>query len=355
MRNNMNHNTNNWKYFTVGKLFDIYPTKAYNDMSNDDLNDGGNTPFVINSAENNAIGGYSTLPATEKAGIITFSDTTDGNTFFYQPHDFIGFPHVQGMHPIGHQLTEKQALFLTSILMFHNKGLFNYGRKMRRDIVSKTKIKLPVLYSGNSVVIDESKEFSEEGFIPDWQFMEDYIKSLHYKSITTQRNGDKNVELNTDKWKEFLIKDLFDVQLSKGDIKFDEMELGTVPLVSSGETNNGIVGYIDSKGDGRAEIFPSNTLTVDMFCNAYYQPTDYYAVSHGRVNILFPLFDLNIYTGLFLASIIKKEKFKYSYGRAVYSNVVSNMKINLPIDSLGNPDWQFMEDYIKSLPYSDRI
>ena len=26
--------------------------------------------------------------------------------------------------------------------------------------------------------------------------------------------------------------------------------------------------------------------------------------------------------------------------------------IKLPVDSNGKPDWQFMEDYIKSLPYS---
>jgi len=30
-------------------------------------------------------------------------------------------------------------------------------------------------------------------------------------------------------------------------------------------------------------------------------------------------------------------------------------KIKLPVDKKGNPDWKFMEDYIKSLPYSGSI
>ena len=29
--------------------------------------------------------------------------------------------------------------------------------------------------------------------------------------------------------------------------------------------------------------------------------------------------------------------------------------IQLPVDENDNPDWQFMEDYIKSLPYSKNL
>lgn len=30
-------------------------------------------------------------------------------------------------------------------------------------------------------------------------------------------------------------------------------------------------------------------------------------------------------------------------------------RIKLPITPEGTPDWEFMENYIKSLPYSDRL
>ena len=175
------------------------------------------------------------------------------------------------------------------------------------------------------------------------------------------------MELNVQEWKEYRIDRLFTVDLSKGDIKADDMNSGPIRLVSSGETDNGIVAHIDSKGDGKAEIFNGNVITADMFCNAYYQNKCFYAVSHGRVNILLPNFEINSYVGLFISTIINNEKYKYSYGRALYSNVVSSMVVKLPtqFDKDTNryiidenktysdkgyiPDWQFMEDYIKSL------
>lgn len=157
------------------------------------------------------------------------------------------------------------------------------------------------------------------------------------------------MKLNIMNWKEFVVGDYFDVCLSAGDLKIDECEKGEVPLISSGSANNGIVGYIDKNGDGKAQIFKRNSITVDMFCNAFYQNQDFYAVSHGRVNILIPKFDCNLQIGLFICSIIQKEQFKYSYGRAVYSSEISRMVIKLPATEVGEPDWEFMKKYIKSL------
>ena len=159
------------------------------------------------------------------------------------------------------------------------------------------------------------------------------------------------MNLNTPLWKEFTIGDYFDVYLSSGDLKIDDCEPGNIPLISSGSTNNGIVGYIDEKGDGKAQIFKANCITVDMFCNAFYQNEDFYAVSHGRVNVLCPKFKCNLQIGLFICSIIKKEQFKYSYGRAVYSSEIARMIIKLPSTPDNEPDWNYMEQYIKSIKH----
>lgn len=160
----MKIDTSTWKHFKIGDYFDIHPTKAYTGLSNKDLNDGGETPFVVNSATNNGIGGFSTKPATEKGNIITFSDTTEGNTFFYQPHDFIGFSHVQGMYEKNHAWTRNQLLFLVSVLKFTCVGRYTYGRKMTRENIAASLVLLP----------------SDEYGLPDWQWMESYIKSLPY-------------------------------------------------------------------------------------------------------------------------------------------------------------------------------
>ena len=214
-------------------------------------------------------------------------------------------------------------------LIRHNSYKYNYGRQADKTI--------------------------GDIYIPDGEiYNTDRTKSLRYDIITTHNRYSQR-PLNIDSWREFKVGDYFDVYLSSGDLKIDECELGNIPLVSSGTTNNGIVGYIDEKGDGKAQIFKANSITVDMFCNAFYQNNDYYAVSHGRVNILYPKFKCNPFIGCFVCSIINNEQFKYSYGRAVYSDEISRMVIKLPTTLDNVPDWGFMENYIRSLPYGDRI
>ena len=214
-------------------------------------------------------------------------------------------------------------------LIRHNSYKYNYGRQADKTI--------------------------GDIYIPDGEiYNTDRTKSLRYDIITTHNRYSQR-PLNIDSWQEFKVGDYFDVYLSSGDLKIDECELGNIPLVSSGTTNNGIVGYIDEKGDGKAQIFKANSITVDMFCNAFYQNNDYYAVSHGRVNILYPKIKCNPFIGCFICSIINNERFKYSYGRAVYSDEISRMVIKLPTTLDNVPDWGFMENYIKSLPYGDRI
>lgn len=214
-------------------------------------------------------------------------------------------------------------------LIRHNSYKYNYGRQADKTI--------------------------GDIYIPDGEiYNTDRTKSLRYDIITTHNRYSQR-PLNIDSWREFKVGDYFDVYLSSGDLKIDECELGNIPLVSSGTTNNGIVGYIDEKGDGKAQIFKANSITVDMFCNAFYQNNDYYAVSHGRVNILYPKFKCNPFIGCFICSIINNEQFKYSYGRAVYSDEISRMVIKLPTTLDNVPDWGFMENYIRSLPYGDRI
>lgn len=48
-------------------------------------------------------------------------------------------------------------------------------------------------------------------------------------------------------------------------------------------------------------------------------------------------------------------KYKYAYGRQYRQKTLLKHKIKLPVDSKGDPDWQFMENYIKSLPYSSNL
>ena len=161
--------TTNWKKFRVGDLFEIKPTKSYK-MRNADLLDGGNTPVVVNSAFNNGIGGFTTQEPTEKGGIITFSDTVDANTIFYQEKPFAGYSHVQGVYPVGEWANEwdkYSLLFFASC--FKSTALrygFDYSNKFRRDVALELKVLLP----------------QTPDHTPDFDYMENYMKNLTEKA-----------------------------------------------------------------------------------------------------------------------------------------------------------------------------
>ena len=63
---------------------------------------------------------------------------------------------------------------------------------------------------------------------------------------------------------------------------------------------------------------------------------------------------LNKYVGLVLVTLLDLERPKYSYGRK-YRKFLPDTEIILPVDKTGEPDWQLMEQFIKSLPYGDQI
>ena len=172
--------TREWGEFRVGELFDIHPTKAYK-CTNAELLDNGETHVVVNSAYNNGVGGLSTLKPTEQGNMITFSDTVDANTIFYQDKPFIGYPHVQGLYPIGifrKNWTELSLKYFATV--FRQKALsigFDYGNKFRRDIAVKLYIFLPVDKTGQ----------------PDWEYMEEYMRKVEERVKVTMEKYEMTV------------------------------------------------------------------------------------------------------------------------------------------------------------------
>lgn len=135
-----------WKEYKVGDLFDIHPTKNYG-LTNVKLFETiGETPVIVNSSLNNGVGGYVDLEPLEKKGIITFSDTTTADSIFYQPRDFIGYSHIQGMYPYDSEnWTEKSMLYFCSTFKRSTQGLFDYANKFNREKAREILVALPFL------------------------------------------------------------------------------------------------------------------------------------------------------------------------------------------------------------------
>lgn len=188
----------------------------------------------------------------------------------------------------------------------------------------------------------------------------DYLRVLiNHKMISINNLSDKPLnknskQLNFSNWKEYNLTDLFDIKKGERLTKYDRIsEDDNLPLITASSENNGIVDFIsyfefkDSK-----KIF-KNKITIDMFFNVFYQPFKYF--SDDNVHTLIPKFDSNSYVSLFLTTLFKKYQDKYSYGRQVRLHRLEKEKINLPAMANGKPDFKFMEEYIKTLPYSINI
>jgi hypothetical protein len=154
--------------------------------------------------------------------------------------------------------------------------------------------------------------------------------------------------LNTDSWKPFSFDNIFEIKRGESRYKVD-LQKGDIPYVSATEKNNGVsyfVKFSNSKGN-------FITLSYDgTIGEAFYQKRDFFASEKIAVLNLKNV-TLNPYIAMFLITIIRREKFRFNYGYKW--SIESRMKktqIKLPSDNTGNPNWQFMEHYIKSLPYS---
>lgn len=174
------------------------------------------------------------------------------------------------------------------------------------------------------------------------------IKNVSEKPIS------KNIlSLNINHWKTFKIVSLFNIKKGERLVK-EERIRGDIPLITATSENNGVVDYIshDEFKDNK-KIF-KDKLTIDMFFNVFYHSYEYF--SDDNVHTLIPKnISLNTYACLFLATILKELQYKYNFGRQVRLQRLDFDEIELPVDKKGNPDWKFMENYIKSLPYSSNL
>lgn len=71
-----------------------------------------------------------------------------------------------------------------------------------------------------------------------------------------------------------------------------------------------------------------------------------------KFNFILPIISI-IY--IEVCAILRKEKYRFSYGRKWILTEMENTLIRLPVKTDGTPDWAWMEIYMKSLPYSDKL
>ena len=111
---------------------------------------------------NNGITEYVNSRPTNKSGTLTINRGGSVGEVFFQEYDYIATPvDVRILSKKdGSKFTRAIGLFL-SVILTNEKFRFNFSRKMGTDRIKKLRIKLPA-----------------KNKMPDWKFMENYIRSL---------------------------------------------------------------------------------------------------------------------------------------------------------------------------------
>ncbi len=350
--------TSRWKFFDLtgeNGIFRIESCKCNN--AGELLEEGTEIEYIGAKKEDNgvmALVKYNENLVT-KGNCIIFICDGQGSVGYanYIDHDFIGSTTLSvgyNMH-----LNERIGLFIVTVLDLE-RYRYSFGRKYKPNL-SKAKIKLPATLEGE----------------PDWEYMEKYIDSLNYSPITTKIKSRSNT-LITDKWKEFYLHKLFVAEMGNGiDAILTTNDNPKYNYVSRDSNGNGVVGFVDEiEGE---EPFPVGAMSLALggsfLGSCFIQKEPFYTAQN--VAVLQEKVPLSDYTKLFIATLIRNEcKIKYqAFGRELNSHFRKDFTIKLPVKCNSDgiifdetyefsdkgyiPDWEWMENYIKSLPYSDRI
>lgn len=388
----MNLDSGKWESFSIKSIFSIHNGKG---ITKEEIRENPGTFAAVQSGEeNNGVMGYidfeyckeKNYTISEKPCLTVARSGSAGFVSFQCKGCVVGDSAKILLLKVDNPKTE-HYLFLHSVLTAL-RYKYSYGRKVTEKKYLSEIIDLPFLHDTNGMpIIDATHKFSKKGYIPDWQFMEDYIKSLHHKPLTTNNANSSQNKLDTSNWKDFVFNKVFKLVGGFYNKKPEHSTAGNFPFLGSTDSNNGVTEYYTIEDiqswnkTGQMEdtlekkIFEGNCIAVTVngsVCNAYYQP-DKFTCSHDITAFYLKDHEMNVYLAMFLCTIINNEKYRWSYGRKphdVKKFGKSIVKLPVKCDASGKPikdskkkysnegyvpDWDYMEDFIKSLPYSDRI
>lgn len=359
-----NFDTSTWKEFLVKDLFRFENPKGK--LTTKDLIEGNDIPYIAAKKTNNGVAkmcSRANIPDDQvmKGNCIVFVQQGDGSAGYttYQKEDFYAISCVTCGYIDG-IMNESIGLFLVSVLD-KNKAFYNHSNSWSGDKLLNTKILLP----------------ATETYEPDWNYMQERIAELEQERIAeleqyliatglndyelteedkhilatklTDGGASQSSESGSGCWKEarkFKLDDLFNSETGNIDIKKDDIGNSGINVVSAGAGNCGIVG----KTTLPSKTFCKNTITIDMFGNAFYQVSEYTMVTHARVFNLIPKTNgMSEQSGQYIVSLLKWMSSVFGFNNMCSWNKIHEYEILLPVFKTGQPDWDFMDKYIHAI------
>jgi hypothetical protein len=286
--------------------------------------------FVSRQRGHNGISAYVTpIPDIDPAPAGDISCALGGEilTTFIQEAEFYCGRDVAILRPKV-KMSKQQVLFYC-LCIKTNRYRYSYGRQANRTLST---LQIPAL--------DE---------IPKWVAAFD-LNKLNGVDDAMAKTPTPN--LDPTKWVSFKYDYLFDIERGKGPRKLSLNGEGETPFITAIDSNNGLTGFTVEPPQHDGNVISVNR-NGNGVAEAFYQPRPF--SSTEDVHIFKPRFQLNKQIAMFLIPLIRQERYRFNYARKWGLERMNESKIRLPVTSSGEPDWQFMENYINSLPYSKSI
>lgn len=280
---------------------------------------------------NSGVSGYVTqIPGVDPYPRGTITVALGGSRLlssYVQQRPFYTAQNVAVLRPIDEDMPLKHRLYYAMCIKHNDFRYTAFGREANRTLGT---IALPSAVPG---WVDEIAVPTHDGLA---QASGPFVS---FKKPTGQE------------WMEFALDELFEIKKGRRVTKADRLPGGT-RFIGASEKNNGITDRANLE-----PIFSAGTMTVVYNGNsvgcAFYQNQDFFACDD--VNVLVPKFEMSQWVQLFIATIIKHGRTRFTYGYKWTLARMKTTKIRLPIDQAGDPDWEYMESFMRGLPFSAAI
>lgn len=342
-----------WEGFDLIDIFDI-KDGYYNKKP--PLDKDGTIPFLGATQNNNGVTAFyrkETIENWDKVGNLSSKDvhlrfflgnclavTNNGSVghIYYQLQMFTCSHDITPLYLKNFVLTKELAHFLIPLLQKSGES-FEYGKKWRPKRMRKSKLMLPIDFQGQ----------------PNWQFMEDYIKQEqkqqaqkiidYYERKLVELAGDV-VGLDKVEWKTFRFTEVFqEIQRGKRLTKANHTD-GPKPYISSTSENNGVDAFIGNETGVRKFEDVLTLANSGSVGSTFYQQFEFVASDHVTA---LKSENADKYAYLFLSTVVKRLEEKYSFNREINDTRIKREKVILPADKEGNPNFQYMSDFVKKL------
>lgn len=342
--------TSSWKDFKIYEIFYTekigekiqVPTGAMIPKKN---LKAGNIPRITVSNFNNGITGYYKKFDDKNYRLFeNFISVSFLGTVFYQECKVSLDMKVHCLKPINYKLNKYTASFLVSVI---RKAIanFEFSDQLSSTVLPLLAIKLPKTQSGE----------------PNWEYMESYMKDIMRESEKKLENlqdvNSNNNKVESAKWKDFIFGKIFQMQKQKeispvyAYNKNMQQEI-KYPFYGQSSENNGIISYISLEDRTLLNNKENNPIIMIHSNNhlSFYVNSPFYLKDGHGATSLFTNKNLNEYNVFFIISVLNKTMAdKFDYSLKATKEKLNSLKIKLPVDGEGEPDWEYMENYMKNI------